>query len=790
MILLWKEQGNIHSLYRVSGITEAPRHQDKKDGYMRENSVLPKTIYQKVMRKIEKLLLTLESESTDSEIEEYQNQAKNKLNSLHQTLQKTLQSLEKNAEWDVFTIAFYGETNAGKSTLIETLRILLNEKTKLQERDNYVKALDEYRQMELKSAELRNNLDDLEIFNKNKIQSYHDIIQELFLRKDLFETSLEKKQSRVNELNYEMIHKVILRLADFLKSIVNKLDEQKELIMLDSQIIDLEQQVAQLEKDILKNQEEIMEIELAYQNDKQSITNKILPLNESLAKLKEKLVGNSDGNIVGDGRSDYTQKVSEYWFNVGSLQFCILDLPGIEGKEKSVQKEIDSAVEKAHVVFYVSGKATPPQKGNNESLGTIEKIGKQLKKQSEVYFVYNKRVKNPRQLSKALISVGEAESLEVVDQVMQATLGEQYMKHVSLSAYPALVSVGDYWNLGFEKSKMKFIEAFGSSEIVLAYSKVTPFSEWMTSQLVDNVKDKIVMSNFRKVALSLHETRGNIKEVSESMNLLEKRLKRTLKDTAYQLDETGEIFNRNLLNSMNKSINSFKNTLRKKIYSDIDNEIDKGEFRDKLKTRTEEGAKQLVERFHKKVDEINKEFEIDISEVVEKYERYVDELLESYSDSVDFNFEYNPEINIKSNVHMGGAVTSIIGDLVGVVFLAINITNPIGWVVLALSILGGIVSVGKKVRDYFDSDYRKSQQRKSADENIETVASELQEDLEKHINSTISPIKKGINDIKKEIKKSVSQVEVMAEVFKEVEDELKLMATDIEQEGELMCGND
>lgn len=757
---------------------------------MRENSVLPKAIYQKVMRKVEKLLVTLESESTDSEIIEYQKQAKNKLKTLHQTLQETLQSLEKNAEWDVFTIAFYGETNAGKSTLIETLRILLNEKTKLQERDNYVKALDEYKQIDLKTAELQNNLDHLETFNENKIQSYHDIIQELLSRKDALETSLEKMQSRVNELNYEMIHKVIFHFAAFLKSIVNKLDEQKEQNLLNSQIVDLEPQVTQLEKEILKNQEEIEDVELTYQNDKQHITNKILPLHESLAKLEEKLMKYSDANIVGDGRSDYTKKVSEYRFNVGSLQFCILDLPGIEGKEEIVQKEIDSAVEKAHVVFYVSGKATPPQKGNDENLGTIEKIGKQLKKQSEVYFVYNKRVRNPRQLSKGLISVGESESLEVVDEVMKDTFVEQYTNHVSLSAYPALAVIGNYWKSSFEKSKMKYIEAFGSPKIVLEYSKVATFSDWMTSQLVDNVKDKIVKSNFRKVSLSLSDTRGNIKEVSESMTLLEKRLKETLKDTSFQLDETGEVFHQNLLNSMNKSINNFRNTLRKIIYSDIDKEIDKEQFAEKLKIRTEAEAEKLIGNFHREVTKINKEFESNISEIIEKYEQYVDELLESYSDSVEFNFEFNPEIDIKNNVHMAGAVTSVIGEIVGVVFLVINLSNPVGWVALALASLGLIVSIGKKVRAYLDSGYRRSQQRKSADENIETVANELRESLKEQIKNTISPLKKGINVIKKQIEKSVSQVEVMGEVFKEVEDELKLIATDIEQEGKLIYGND
>ena len=44
---------------------------------------------------------------------------------------KDIQELRELSEWDTFTIAFYGETNAGKSTLIETLRILLGDSDKL-----------------------------------------------------------------------------------------------------------------------------------------------------------------------------------------------------------------------------------------------------------------------------------------------------------------------------------------------------------------------------------------------------------------------------------------------------------------------------------------------------------------------------------------------------------------------------------------------------------------------------------------------------------------------------------
>lgn len=42
-----------------------------------------------------------------------------------------IRELRELSEWETFTIAFYGETNAGKSTLIETLRILLGDSEKL-----------------------------------------------------------------------------------------------------------------------------------------------------------------------------------------------------------------------------------------------------------------------------------------------------------------------------------------------------------------------------------------------------------------------------------------------------------------------------------------------------------------------------------------------------------------------------------------------------------------------------------------------------------------------------------
>ncbi len=50
---------------------------------------------------------------------------------------KELESLEKNEEWENFTIAFYGETGAGKSTLIECLRLFFKERSKMDQQERF-----------------------------------------------------------------------------------------------------------------------------------------------------------------------------------------------------------------------------------------------------------------------------------------------------------------------------------------------------------------------------------------------------------------------------------------------------------------------------------------------------------------------------------------------------------------------------------------------------------------------------------------------------------------------------
>lgn len=50
---------------------------------------------------------------------------------------KELESLKNNEEWENFTIAFYGETGAGKSTLIECFRLFFKEPGKMDQQERF-----------------------------------------------------------------------------------------------------------------------------------------------------------------------------------------------------------------------------------------------------------------------------------------------------------------------------------------------------------------------------------------------------------------------------------------------------------------------------------------------------------------------------------------------------------------------------------------------------------------------------------------------------------------------------
>lgn len=70
---------------------------------------------------------------------------KQQLTNIRNQFSDEINFLEKNSEWDKFTIAFFGETNAGKSTILEALKILHDEKNRreqIEQEENSIRKLE------------------------------------------------------------------------------------------------------------------------------------------------------------------------------------------------------------------------------------------------------------------------------------------------------------------------------------------------------------------------------------------------------------------------------------------------------------------------------------------------------------------------------------------------------------------------------------------------------------------------------------------------------------------------
>ncbi len=88
--------------------------------------------YQEVKNVISSSLKENNFESDKKDEFDFLQGIKKKLENINETFKNEITELEESSDWDNFCISFFGETNAGKSTIIDTLRIIYNEESRLQ----------------------------------------------------------------------------------------------------------------------------------------------------------------------------------------------------------------------------------------------------------------------------------------------------------------------------------------------------------------------------------------------------------------------------------------------------------------------------------------------------------------------------------------------------------------------------------------------------------------------------------------------------------------------------------
>ncbi|WRA28422.1 GTPase [Helicobacter pylori] len=596
------------------------------------------------------------TDDKDEKLKRFNQEALEVFQKLERESLKELESLKNNEEWENFTIAFYGETGAGKSTLIECLRLFFKEPGKMDQQERFKRLYSNY----------QNN----------------------------YQNDERKKQAILNELH-------------------------------------------------------------------------------SL----------QDGAIIGDGRSDFTLKTRSYSFQYNHQNFILLDVPGIEGSEKKVIDQISNATQKAHAIFYVTKTPNPPQKGEEGKEGTIEKIQKQLDSQTEVWTIYNKPINNPRAFKDGLIDGSEKESLKILDEKMKGILGKHYMGYEAVSAQMAFYGLSQALipETDFDKNKQKFLEIFKVEELLLYKSHFKPLAEFIAEELLKNSRTKIIQSNCNKALKVVEQLQKAIKTTIEKrIDPGIKEIQEHQQEARFNLDRSTEKFISDLKNSALDEIDQFKFDIGEIMEERIEKGVEDEECERIFNNECEQRVKELDENIKQRFKECGERFDEEIKEYIEQLEERIKDslaMLERINiDSGNFNTNFNTDFNIDNGID-GFALWGSIGGLalLGIV----NIWNPIGWVEIGIAGLVALVGVVKGLWNIFNPNYKRSQQRKEVDKNLDEACEKIAESVESRIESVKKDIWEKIKKFKAGFNEFVNYYERLKRQLKEAHEKLGYISNSI-----------
>ena len=649
----------------------------------------PNQIYDFIDSTISEIILEIDKKDGNESVQNSKEQVKNIILSFkQQVFDSAVAELKKNSEWNKLVIAFYGETNAGKSTLIEALRIYLGESTK---------------------------------------------------SKDIF-----KFNSLRQKFNNIPIEKIIQ-----IKEYKDKLDNQELAILLQNE------QNGKTLINTLANHLKLFTI-----NFKRKF------LNTEICEM----INLADGSIIGDGRPDFTRKATSYEFD----DFILVDLPGIEGSEEKVIDEILTSVKRAHTIFYVTSSVTPPQKGDDNKKGTLEKIKEHLNDQSEVYVLFNKRINSHQQLKENLLSEGEQKSLLVVDEKMREIIGDSYASHKVVSAKIAFLSVAECLLEGSKaaQDRAKFLDKFNKNELIKR-SNLDEFGLFLKKELAENVQKKIKKSNFYKANSVLKQLIDILKDIlCNNILPLKEMLAREYQDAKNNINTAFLSLKNDANIAVDKEIEKFKKETRNSIYDYIDKDVSNDDFKRKLEYLLNQNVQNLQNKLPNVIKSSFNEFESMVQQDLSNFARKANETINELQSVNIGSFSVN--IDIKSGVDKMGLLGSAVGagGLI-MTFALTNVWNPLGWAAFGVGVVTVIVSFLKSVWGWFDSDYKKSQQRQKADDNIHNVANRIKNNITPSLDKNLEEIRVVLDEITANLYFFVQSVQTTEELFIENIEKLK-----------------
>lgn len=457
------------------------------------------------------------------------------------------------------------------------------------------------------------------------------------------------------------------------------------------------------------------------------------------------------GSSIGDGSPDYTREAASYSCQHGDTKFILVDVPGIEGDEAKVITEIEQAINRAHVVFYVTADARPPQGGDDEKReGTLEKIRRQLKPQAKVWAIYNKKINNPRQIGSSLATADETYSLSdgpnSLDGKMSEALGSHYQGHIVLSALPGFLALADDLapDNRFASQRAKFLKNMRAEDL-LTHSNVGTFGNVMVRSVPS--QEDIIQSNLKKLVPPVEEGADDLEREAESQFAEPARaLAKQIVVLKPQLEIIANDAGAGIRRLTDELTNGFIKRVREAMLIAINNGLAGDDaFKEKLEEILNKEKIKFPDIVRTKVHSTAQRAQQSCKEALHLVKKHLSDV--NAFDSPSFSSSFAHAVKADTNNGIDGWGLAGVG--VGGIALLFNpVTGPI---VTLLGVIGVGVSLFMSLRNYFNSDYKKDQQKKALNKNIDEMKPKIrsdiadalaaiEKDIQRHVMSMLAPL--------------------------------------------------
>ncbi len=313
---------------------------------------------------------------------------------------------------------------------------------------------------------------------------------------------------------------------------------------------------------------------------------------------------NSDGEIVGDGRTDFTKEYHEYKLEINKKKFTLIDVPGIEGNEKEYKDGIEEALRRAHCVFYVQAHNKKPDEA------TASKIKDYLGDWVSVYSIQNVRggVSNydEEEERKTLLSPVVLKNENLIKETFTKILGQEvYKGHITLQALLAMCAKASFSSRreDLQGYQSKLLNYFGNSDQILRFSQFQTVINLVDSKSKDFLNE-ITESNKQKMVSFARKVSREIEMLLDEQEEQNDELRKSLNEYRRFAITTMGNANNKLNSQLSNLVNSEISTLKQKIFEILDSDMSKDSKKEEISRNTKSFPTKLSRSISKSIKDI------------------------------------------------------------------------------------------------------------------------------------------------------------------------------------------